>query len=93
MPGPAGQLRVPEAVDQHDDRPAGGSEPEVRIVVDVGSSVLLRLDTAAVAGAARLAGRAVDLIEGLSFRTPLTAHVATTDRWLLSGLDTAFDVA
>jgi uncharacterized protein (TIGR03083 family) len=70
-----------------------GFEPEVRIVVDVGSSVLLRLDTAAVAGAARLAGRAVDLIEGLSFRTPLTADVATTDRWLLSGLDAAFDVA
>ena len=68
-----------------------GTEPEVRIVVDVGSSVLLRLDTAAVGGAC-LAGRAVDLIEGLSFRAPLTADVAAGDRWLLSGLDTAFDV-
>jgi uncharacterized protein (TIGR03083 family) len=68
-----------------------GTEPEVQIVIDVGSSVLLRLDTAA-AGAARLAGRAVDLIEGLSFRTPLTAEVAATDRWLLNGLDAAFDV-
>ncbi len=69
-----------------------GTEPEVQIVVDVGSSVLLRLDTAA-AGAARLTGRAVDLIEGLSFRAPLTADVAAADRWLLSGLDAAFDVA
>jgi uncharacterized protein (TIGR03083 family) len=68
-----------------------GTEPELQIVVDVGSSVLLRLDTAA--GAARLTGRAVDLIEGLSFRAPLTADVAAADRWLLSGLDAAFDVA
>jgi hypothetical protein len=44
-------------------------------------------------GAARLTGRAVDLIEGLSFRAPLTADVADADRWLLSGLDAAFDVA
>jgi uncharacterized protein (TIGR03083 family) len=69
-----------------------GTEPEVQIVVDVGPSVLLRLDTTA-AGAARLAGRAVDLIEGLSFRAPMTADVAATDRWLLTGLDAAFDVA
>jgi hypothetical protein len=68
-----------------------GSEPEAQIIVDVGSTVLLRLDTAA--GAARLTGRAVDLIEGLSFRAPLTADVADADRWLLSGLDAAFDVA
>jgi hypothetical protein len=69
-----------------------GTEPEAQIIVDFGSTVLLRLDTAA-AGAARLTGRAVDLIEGLSFRAPLTADVADADRWLLSGLDAAFDVA
>ena len=76
---------------RHGTLVVAATEPEVQIVVEVGSSVLVRLDAAAP-GAARLAGRAVDLIEGLSFRAPLIADVAAADRWLLSGLDAAFDV-
>lgn len=67
--------------------PGGG-----RVVVEVGPDVVVRSGPRA-RGAVLLAGHAVDLVEGLSLRVPLTVHVAAGDRWLLGGLAAAFDDA
>ena len=40
-----------------------------------------------------LAGDAVTLVEGLSFRGPLDHALADEDRWLLGGLAEVFDIA
>jgi hypothetical protein len=42
-------------------------------------------------GATRLAGRAVELVEGLSFRTPLAHAVPAPEQWLLGGLAEVFE--
>jgi uncharacterized protein (TIGR03083 family) len=66
------------------------THPEVRFVVDVGESVVVRAGEAP-AGALRLTGSAVELIEALSFRAPLPCPVADEHRWLLDGLAEVFD--
>jgi uncharacterized protein (TIGR03083 family) len=68
------------------------TDPDSCFVVEAGSRVVVRPGEPPP-GAARLAGRVVDLIEGLSFRTPLRADFAPDDRWLLAGLDETFDRA
>lgn len=65
--------------------------PTVRFVVDAGATVVAREPAAGDADAPRLSGRAVELIEGLSFRTPLRHDLAANDRWLLGGLAEVFD--
>lgn len=66
------------------------SEPDVRFVVDVGESVVVRAGEAP-AGALHLTGPAVGLVEALSFRGPLPCPVADEHRWLLSGLGGVFE--
>ena len=63
---------------------------DVRFVVDVGDSVLVRAGEVP-AGALHLTGTAVDLVEALSFRSPLPCRVADEHRWLLTGLAGVFD--
>jgi uncharacterized protein (TIGR03083 family) len=65
-------------------------EPDFELSVEVGEVVRVRrgLDDRADA---TVEGPAVDLLEGLSLRGPPPA-IAAEHRWLLSGLDEAFDV-
>jgi uncharacterized protein (TIGR03083 family) len=67
-----------------------GTDPDAHLVVEVGETVVLR-NGPAPAGAVRLAGPTVDLVEALSCRAPLAGDVAAEDRWLLGGLAAAFD--
>ena len=68
-----------------------GTDPEAHVVVDAGETVVVS-DRDAPAGAVRVVGSSVELVEALSFRVPLTADVAEDDRWLLGDLGTVFDV-
>jgi len=65
-------------------------DPDVRVVVELGPSVLLH-DGPAPPGAVTLSGDAVHLLEALSMRAPLQADIDDADRWLLGGLDEVFD--
>jgi uncharacterized protein (TIGR03083 family) len=65
------------------------SEPDLRLVVEVGDAVAVTTGDAP-AGALCLAGRAVDLVEGLSVRAPLPCPVPDGDRWLVQGLVDVF---
>ena len=66
------------------------TDPDVRFVVDVGESVVVRSGESP-AGAVCLRGPAVELLEALSFRRPLPCPVTEDSRWLLGGLAQAFD--
>jgi hypothetical protein len=66
------------------------TDPDVEFAVEAGPTVTIR-DGAAPPDAARLTGPAVALVEGLTCRTSLTTDVAVADRWLVTGLATAFD--
>ena len=66
------------------------ADHDVRFVVDVGESVVVRTGEAP-AGALDLSGPAVELVEALSFRVPLPYRVADEHQWLLSGLAGVFD--
>lgn len=67
------------------------SYPAVQLVVDVDSSVVVRLG-AASPDAVVVRGRVVDLIEALSLRTPAAVELPAGEQWLLSGLTAAFNV-
>ncbi len=63
----------------------------LRAVVEAGESVTVH-GGPAPEGAGRVAGRAVDLVEGFSVRGPLDAgEVPEGSRWLLDGLPAVFD--
>jgi uncharacterized protein (TIGR03083 family) len=66
------------------------TDPDAHVVVEVDTTVSVRSGPAP-AGALRLAGRAVDLVESLSIRAPLRQTVPEGSRWLLDGLATVFD--
>jgi hypothetical protein len=66
------------------------TDPDVRFVVDVGESVVVRAGDAPP-DALRLTGPAVELTEALSFRVPLPYPVADDHQWLLDGLAEVFD--
>jgi uncharacterized protein (TIGR03083 family) len=66
------------------------TNPDLRLVVEVGESVVVRAGDAP-ADALCLTGPAVGLIEALSFRGPLPCPVATDEQWLVSGLAEVFD--
>jgi uncharacterized protein (TIGR03083 family) len=66
------------------------TDPDVRFVVEVGESVLVRAGDAPAYGLC-LTGPAVELVEALSFRVPLPCPVADDHQWLLSGLAEVFD--
>jgi uncharacterized protein (TIGR03083 family) len=65
--------------------------PDVRFVVEVGPTVVVRHDADAPADSLRLTGDAVELLEALSVRAPLPVDIPADDRWLLSGLPEVFD--
>ena len=65
------------------------TSPIVQLSVDAGERVVVR-DTTTPDGVV-LTGRAVDLIEGFSFRVPLDADIDADDLWLFGGLESAFD--
>ena len=67
-----------------------GTDPDAHVVVDAGETVVVS-DRDAPAGAVRVVGSSVELVEALSFRARLTADVAEDDRWLLGDLGTVFD--
>jgi uncharacterized protein (TIGR03083 family) len=66
------------------------TDPDVVFTIDVAETVVVR--PGACDGPC-LAGRAVDLIEGLSHRAPLPHDLAADDQWFLAGLAEAFGVA
>jgi uncharacterized protein (TIGR03083 family) len=66
------------------------TEPEVRVVIEVDTTVVVRSGVPP-ADALRLSGRAVDLVDMLSIRTPIDQRVPDDKRWLLDGLATVFD--
>ena len=66
------------------------TEPDVGLVIEVGTTVVVRSGTAP-SDALRLTGRAVDLVDMLSIRTPLDQPVPPERRWLIEGLATVFD--
>lgn len=66
------------------------TEPDVRFVIDVGSTVDVH-DGEPPDDAARVAGRAVDLVESLSIRAPLVRSADAASQWLFDGLADVFD--
>ncbi len=68
-----------------------GTDPDAHVVVQAGETVVVS-DQAAPVDAVRLTGRSVDLVEALSYRSPLPHDVAEGDRWLLGGLAAVFDL-
>lgn len=69
-----------------------GSGPEVRVVVELGATVVVH-DGDAPDDAVRLTGPSPELVDALSLRAPLPCDVDADARWMLSGLETAFDQA
>lgn len=67
------------------------TDPDVRVVVEVGEGTVAVREGDAPAGALRLTGPAVALVEGLSLRAPLPCPVPDDRRWLLDGLAAVFD--
>lgn len=67
-----------------------GTDPEVAFTVDVADTVEVRSEPTPP-GAPCLAGRAVDLVESLSTRSPLPASTPPEWRGLAGGLATVFD--
>ena len=66
------------------------TDPDVRVVVEIGTSI--RLHAGPCDGdAVVLTGDAVELVEALSFRTPLDVDLADDDRWVLGNLGEVFD--
>lgn len=68
--------------------------PDVVVVVDIGEQVVVRAGAAGAPTAElRLAGDAVELLEALSVRRPLTQLIPADSVWMLRGLSDTFDVA
>jgi uncharacterized protein (TIGR03083 family) len=66
------------------------TEPDIRVVVEVGETVVVRSGDAP-SDALLLSGPAVELLEALSFRVPMPCPVADDHQWLLGGLAEVFD--
>jgi hypothetical protein len=66
------------------------TEPVGRVVVEVGERVAIH-DRPVVDATVTVRGRAVDMVEGLSARTPLAADVPDEHRWLVSSLAEVFE--
>jgi uncharacterized protein (TIGR03083 family) len=67
------------------------SGPDVDIVVEIGSNIVVR-DTINETIAPTVQGRAVDLVEGLSFRSEFPS-VPDDAQWMMGGLAEVFEVA
>ena len=74
------------------------ADPDLRVLVEVGPTVVLHDGSSGSTGSSgattvTLAGPAVELVEALSFRVPLTATLDPADRWVLGDLGQVFDQA
>lgn len=97
-----GSLRYAAALGPAFSRTAGSTQegtlavvatdPDLSFVVQVGADQVVVTDGAAPDGAPSLRGGAIDLLEALSFRTPLEHGLAPDDAWLVAGLDRVFDL-
>ena len=67
------------------------TRPDVALVVELGDTVVVR-EGPAPAGAPVLTGDAVDLVEAMSFRSPLVHDLVADDQWMLGGLAAVFDL-
>jgi uncharacterized protein (TIGR03083 family) len=67
------------------------TDPDLSFVVACGPTVVIG-EGPAPDCTPRLSGRAVALVEGLSFRFPLEHGLAPEDEWLLGGLGDVFEV-
>lgn len=65
------------------------TDPTVSLLVHAGGSV--RVTDGNDPAAPRLTGTTAELIEGLSFRAPLTHDLSDADQWWLHGLAAVFD--
>ena len=68
-----------------------GTDPATHVVVELGTTVVVRYDGDAPADAVRLAGPSAGLTDALSLRAPFPCDVDDDGRWMLTGLATAFD--
>lgn len=66
------------------------TDPDVRVVVDVGESILVHEGDAST-DPLHLTGSAVELIEAFSYRAPLPQPVPNEHEWLFDGLAQVFD--
>lgn len=66
------------------------TEPAVELVVEVGPTVRVQ-SSRGDRVAPTLTGSAVDLVEGLTFRAPLSRTIGDDDLWLLGSLGEAFE--
>ena len=66
------------------------TDPDVRFTIQLAPTVRVVSDPAP-AGTPVLAGDAVALVEGLSFRAPMPVELPDDERWLLGSLGTVFD--
>ncbi len=69
-----------------------GTDPTIRVVVELGHTVVVH-EGDAPDDAVRIAGRAVDLLEALSFRIPHDPPIAPEHEWVVAGLGKVFDQA
>jgi uncharacterized protein (TIGR03083 family) len=81
---------VANGATRHGSIAVEATDPDVCVVVEVGPNVIVH-DGDAPAGALRLTGPAVDLLEALSFRAPLPCPVPAEHQWMLDGLAEVFD--
>ena len=70
-----------------------GTAPRVSLLVELGATVTVRDRRPADEADAELHGSAVDLIEGLTLRTPLDPGLAQEHQWMLGALADAFKQA
>ena len=69
-----------------------GTDLDIRVVAELGSTVLVH-DGDAADEAVALTGRSAELADALSLRAPLPCDVDDAGRRMLSGLERAFDQA
>lgn len=67
------------------------TDPNVRLVVEIGQSVSVRSDRSAPADALVLTGDAVDMVEQLSVRMPFDHTIPSAQRWMVESLAEIFE--
>ena len=90
--GPA--LLASSGDDRHGVAVFEATDPTMSLVVELGPTVVVReLDGGPVPdGAVRVTGRTVDVLEALSYRSPLDAAIPPEQAWMFDGLAAAFDL-
>jgi uncharacterized protein (TIGR03083 family) len=68
------------------------TDPDVAVTIDAGPTVVIR-DEPPSAGTPTITGDAVEVLEALSYRAPISHDLGPDHAWLLSGLAEVFDRA